>query len=500
MLTFFIVSALFAAVANIAYAVWLLLTERSTYFVVPIAAVFLLLGAGNIANFLYRTAPTHESALFYVRVYSTIGALGIVTLFEGSLMLPLAPHSKWMHLLSIPALAFIGVEWMTNLVQVDVTRTRAGWLLTNPGKLYSAVVLYTYLLAVLALMVVYGFFRAQANQRFKRAAGYFLLGASIFMAASFLYYVIPVTYAIPDPTPLSSVILVLLTAWGFQGLGEPHLVKIALSQTLLEVSPDLVLVTSPEGEILYFNSTVRRYIPEISDADSIHAPPVFGAGFSLDKPEQEITVSDKVFLVESISLTDKWGQPGYLIIGRDITEMKHLMAQLETLSITDPLTGLYNRRYLMMRLEQEVSLAKRYGRNFLVFMLDLDDFKLINDSLGHRAGDQMLRQVAEIMKNQLRDTDVVARYGGDEFAGILITNELQQGEKVLSRILETLRNTSFEWQGHSISGSFSAGLTSFQCSGEDSESLLTIADMALYKAKKSGKGCVKVSCPRDMKL
>ncbi len=499
MLTFFIASALFAAIINIAYAIWLLLTERSTLFVVPVAAVFLLLGAGNLANFLYRTAPTHSDALFYVRMYSTIGSLGILTLFEASLMLPLTPHYKWMHLLSVPLLVFVGIEWATDLVQVEVTKTPVGWELTQPGRMYNAVVLYTYLLAILALMMIYGFFKAQTNPRFKRAAGWFLLGSSFFMVSSFLYYVLPVTYNIPDPTPLSTMLLVLMTAWGFQGLGEPRLVKIALSQTLLEVSPDLVLVTSPEGEILYFNSTVKRYLPGTDSAESIHAPQVFGAGFSLDKPKQEIMVAGKVFLVESISLTDKWGQPGYLVIGRDITEIKHLMAQLETLSITDPLTGLYNRRYLTMRLEQEVSLAKRYNKNFLVFMLDLDDFKLINDSLGHRAGDYMLKQVASIIKNQLRDTDVLARYGGDEFAGILITEDLQQGQKVLSRVLETIKNTDFLWQGHALTGSFSAGLTSFKCSERNSESLLSIADMALYDAKKAGKSCVKVRCPKDLR-
>ena len=100
-------------------------------------------------------------------------------------------------------------------------------------------------------------------------------------------------------------------------------------------------------------------------------PAVLGSEFDPKKHRQEIKVSDRYLLMESVSLTDKWGQPGYLVIGRDVTESKRLMERLENLSVTDPLTGLYNRRQLIARLEEETERAEKLGGDFLVFMVDI---------------------------------------------------------------------------------------------------------------------------------
>jgi len=502
MLILFIVLAFVATVLNIAYGAWLLLVKRSTPLIVSAAFVFILLGMGNLADLLYRTAPTASSAMFYMKVYFTIASVGIILLFEISLALPLTPGSRWMHLLSFPMFILVIVGWSTDLVQMNVERLKVGWELIQPGKLWIMAGSYSFLMAVLSFMMIYTFYKAQTDQRLKRAAKWVVAGGAILVGGSAVYYLpptSPIDYAIPDPAPLLSLIFLFTVVWGLKDLGEPRLVRVALSQTLLDVSPDLIFVASPEREILYFNKAVERYMPQAGNAESVNSPEVFGPEFDPDKPEQELQVSDKIFLVESVSLTDRWGQPGYLIVGRDITETKRLMERLETLSITDPLTGLYNRRYLMMRLEKEVSLAEKSNSNFLVFMVDLDDLKSINDGIGHQAGDYVLKQVASIMKNQLRDTDVVARYGGDEFAGILMIEDLDQGKKVLCRVLRKISNSTFAWHDRPIKVSFSAGLTGFRCSGGTVESLLTIADMALYDAKMSGKGTVKVRCPRNIK-
>ena len=495
---FFTVSAILAVAVSLGYALWLFLTERATRFIAFAITILLFLGIGNLANLMYRTALSRDTAFFYLKVYSTLGTLGVLTLFELAVFLPMY-SPKWIHLLAIPELLFIGMIWETHLIQYGIEKTQVGWLLTKPGSMYVAAVLYTYLLALLALMIFYGFYKTQVNPRLRRSLRWFLLGVALFMSASFVYYVIPITYGMPDPNPIASLLLVLLTAWGFRDLGHSHLVKLALSQTLLDVSPDLVMVTSPEGEILFFNAAVVHHIPDAVKIKDVHSPQIFGPKFSLDKPEQEVTIANRAFLLESTPLKDKWGQPGYLIIGRDITDMKRLMEELEILSITDPLTGLYNRRYLTTRLEREVSLAKRYGRDFLVFMLDLDDFKMVNDSMGHRAGDYVLTQAANIMKSRFRETDVIARYGGDEFAGILMTERLDQGQEILTRILEELKQSDLTWHGHKISASFSVGITSFKCSGRNVESLLAIADSALYEAKRSGKNRAVVHCPGDRK-
>ena len=94
-------------------------------------------------------------------------------------------------------------------------------------------------------------------------------------------------------------------------------------------------------------------------------------------------------------------------------------AEAESNALTDVLTGLPNARYLALRFEEEVSRARRTGRTFQVVMLDLDDFKIVNDTFGHKVGDKMLREMARIIQGQLREYDFLARYAGDEFVAIV---------------------------------------------------------------------------------
>ena len=495
----FVVLASAAAILNLAYGAWMILAKRTVILAVHVAIFFILLGLGNIIAILYRTATTEAGALLALKLYFTGATLGSIAVFEASLMLPLTPAKKWMHLLSLPLILFDIAIWRSGFAGLTVRKSRVGWELVRSSQLWVLASVYVYLLATLALVILYGFYRTQTNPGLKQAAKWFLFGGVVFLTVSLGYYIPPIYYNFPDPIPLSSTLFLLATIWGFRHLGEPALVKVALSQTLLDVSPDLIFVISPDLEILYFNKAVEHYLPLVRSATHLTDRVVFGPDFDPNKRRQEIEVSDRVLLVESISLTDRWGQPGYLVIGRDITETKRLMKQLEDLSITDPLTGLFNRRYLTMKLEQEAARAKELGTDFLVFMVDLDNFKAINDGIGHQAGDEVLKQVASIMKSQFRDTDTVARYGGDEFAGILATDDLEKGKKALHRVLNTVSSTEFSWDGRKIKVSFSAGLTSFRCSGGRLESLLAVADMALYDAKNSGKGAVRVRCPRDVK-
>ncbi len=499
MLAILVALASAAAVLNLAYGAWMILAKRTVSLVVPVAVFFMFLGFGNIVNVLYRTAATEAGALFALKLYFTIASLACIVLFEGVLLLPLTPASKWMHLLSLPLILFDIAMWRPGFTHLSLKKSVMGWELVRADQVWVLASVYVFVLSALVLVILYGFYKAQTNPRLRHAAKWFIFGGVAFLAMSLVYYIPPMYYNFPDPLPLSSTLFLLATVWGFRHLGEPALVKVALSQTLLDVSPDLIFVISPDLEILYFNKSVEHYLPLVRSATHLTDQAAFGPEFSPDNRRQEIEITDRVLLVESISLTDRWGQPGYLVIGRDITETKRLMKQLENLSVTDPLTGLFNRRYLTMKLEQEAARAEEFGTDFLVFMVDLDNFKAINDGIGHQAGDNVLKQVASIMKSQLRDTDTIARYGGDEFAGILATDDLEKGREALRRVLNTVSGAEFSWDGRKIKVGFSAGLTSFRCSGGDLESLLAIADMALYDAKNSGKGAVRVRCPRDVK-
>ncbi len=163
-------------------------------------------------------------------------------------------------------------------------------------------------------------------------------------------------------------------------------------------------------------------------------------------------------------------------------------ARAESNALTDSLTGLPNARRLHVRFEEEVSRARRTGNPFQVIMLDLDDFKLVNDTFGHKLGDRMLREVAGIVHAQLREYDFLARYAGDEFVAIVNDATVQQVEELRERIERTVSDFSINIraQGRARVG-ISVGSAVFGVDGETLDQLLVAADQAMYRAKSTHK-------------
>lgn len=159
---------------------------------------------------------------------------------------------------------------------------------------------------------------------------------------------------------------------------------------------------------------------------------------------------------------------------------------LEKLSITDPVTQVGNHRYFQEQLRKEIERAKRETQNLSLLMIDLDDFKKLNDQYGHPAGDQILAEVAQFLVNSFRLPDTVCRYGGDEFAIILPNTDINQSIEVAERIrknFESLKITKKRWSGLSLS----MGISNFPGSSDSSEGLVYLADQSLYQAKNQGK-------------
>jgi diguanylate cyclase (GGDEF)-like protein/PAS domain S-box-containing protein len=171
----------------------------------------------------------------------------------------------------------------------------------------------------------------------------------------------------------------------------------------------------------------------------------------------------------------------------DITERKKAEETVRHMAYHDPLTGLPNRLLFHDRVEQAIALARRESEELALLFIDLDRFKSINDTLGHDAGDELLREVAERIKGCVRESDTVSRFGGDEF-NLLLTqiHSESDAELVAHKILRALR-WPFVVSGHELHGTGSIGIALFPRDGNDVQSLIKNADTALYRAKDLGR-------------
>lgn len=191
-------------------------------------------------------------------------------------------------------------------------------------------------------------------------------------------------------------------------------------------------------------------------------------------------------------MLDETGIACYVLVVQDVTQRKELEQELKYMALHDPLTKLANRDLFSDRVKHAMMLAKRRKEPLAVLFIDLDNFKLINDSMGHSAGDKLLVRVAERICGAVRESDTAARLGGDEFAVLVeqSSNRLA-GEKVAQQIAEALTRV-FTVDGKEVFIDASIGIAVYENGSEKADELLRNADTAMYMAKSKGKGCYVV--------
>ena len=175
----------------------------------------------------------------------------------------------------------------------------------------------------------------------------------------------------------------------------------------------------------------------------------------------------------------------------EVEERYH--AKLFTFASTDSLTGMYNKRFILNELETQIKIVKRSQRLFSIVMLDIDDFKVINDSYGHLAGDEYLKRIASIISRSLREQDTASRFGGEEFLLLLPETMIEGACKLAERIRQKIEKMELDFQGHSIKSTISAGVTQYGPEISDAESFIRSVDIALYRSKNEGKNRVMIA-------
>lgn len=191
---------------------------------------------------------------------------------------------------------------------------------------------------------------------------------------------------------------------------------------------------------------------------------------------------------------------GAVMVFHDVTQARHLTRQVTWQAIHDSLTGLVNRREFEQRLGQALHSACTYGEAHVLCYLDLDQFKIVNDTCGHNAGDELLRQVTTLLQAQIRKTDTLARLGGDEFGVLLHQCDLDQALRVANLLRETIQSFRFVWSGNTFAIGVSIGVVPIDGQNRSLETLLMAADSACYAAKNNGRNRVHVFQADDQAL
>jgi two-component system, cell cycle response regulator len=186
----------------------------------------------------------------------------------------------------------------------------------------------------------------------------------------------------------------------------------------------------------------------------------------------------------------------YFEAAKPVIEGKLLMEQLRDTSLRDGMTGLYNRRFLEEFIDKVMSQAKREGETYSVMMLDVDYFKMVNDTYGHDVGDKVIVAIAKLLQTSVRDSDLAIRYGGEEFL-IMLHNASDEGvTKIANKIHQEFAAIVFEvGMGETIQKTMSIGISNFPKDADSIWKCIKYADNALYKAKTTGRNKIVLYTP-----
>ena len=306
-----------------------------------------------------------------------------------------------------------------------------------------------------------------------------------------------------DPTPISFLVLAAVLALNFARHSFLDMLP-ATKGRVFENLADAVIMYDHAGRVVEINTAAERLF-RTNRIDAIGKPfaklfhdMVEEDGDHANTKSREVTIPNPhggephVYDARLNKIRDIRGLSiGGAVVFHDITERKRLERRLNHLALTDELTGTSNRRHFIELAQNEFARARRHVRSLVMFMLDLDHFKQINDDYGHEAGDLVLIEVVQGCEESLRAGEALGRIGGEEFAAILPDTDLQSAAIVAERIRNRIENIDVVHNGRSIAVTTSIGMAELSAADGNVQDLLNRADAALYQAKSAGRNCVR---------
>lgn len=373
-------------------------------------------------------------------------------------------------------------------------------IILDAGPVYWANIVYSYLLVLIGMIVLIHRFM-QTTGIYRKQLGVILIGTGFPWLNSVIFISGLSPFPNVDNTPFSFTITGLAFTYALLRYRLLDIIPIA-RHVLIESMSDGVVVLDNHNRLVDFNAAAEQDIglahqPKIGES----ADTTFSAWsdaarrfYTVNDIRTELSIGDppRRFLDLKISpLYDRRSNLiGRLVVWRDITPLKKAQAELQEQAIRDPLTGLYNRRYLNETLERELARAKRGNYPVSLVMIDIDHFKKLNDTFGHTMGDSILQSFAKQLINQTRMEDTAYRFGGEEFLVFLPNVTPKSACEVAERWRRSFEEAHAIHEGEKTNVTISCGIAGFPINGATGEGLVTVADKALYQAKAMGRNRV----------
>jgi diguanylate cyclase (GGDEF)-like protein/PAS domain S-box-containing protein len=438
------------------------------------------IGSLNIGPLFLMLALVQSQKEYFVSGWKRKMVLWLVPM----IILLLVFTNEWHHLI------WSGFRWDS-----DATRNM---LYYDSGFLYWVTPTYAYLLVLLATVILAQ--NAFQSPKIYRRQAWGLVGSTLLPWISNIIWLLKI-----GPFPGQNLTAIFFTITGIimvvnmRSLKLLDLVPIARHQ-LVEIMQDAMIVLDNLNRVVDLNPAAAKIL-DTSQDDAVGQqietvlqrwPDLVKQFLNTDQISTELTFERTGNIqyfdlqISPLLLTQKNSSMGRLISLRNITEYKNLFREVEKMAVTDSLTGLYNRRHFMRMAAREIESALRYRRQTAIMMVDLDGFKKVNDTFGHLVGDQLLQEVAQICQDNSRNSDVPARFGGEEFIFLLPETGFDGAYDAGERLRRAIAQIVIDTPKGNVTITASLGIATLTKEIKDLNILIHQADQALYRAKNTG--------------
>jgi diguanylate cyclase (GGDEF)-like protein len=511
----FAAAYLMASVLSVVVAVLAWRCRRVTYAATGLSVIMIAMTIWSVGDVFLALAQAGWISVGVARIgFTPIIPMGAVTaaglwLTNTALADPLwRPRGRTLALLALApgcALTAALTDHWTGLIsssfRMDPVARQLVW---QTGPLFWPHVLVSYSLVLGSSLILVRAW-SQMGRLHRRQASMMLAGAILPMLANVTGLLGWAPWLPLDLTPVSFAVVGAAALHEMTRKGLLRLAPLARG-LVLDRLRDAVIVMSPEGLMLDVNKAAHKLINDVAPGlpaaltgvpfqALLHTAgasgPLTDGVYRVDLPGGQAVLDVDVEL-----LADERGRlVGQVVVIRDITELDQLRQCLANQAIHDELTGLHNRRYLLSELDRELDLALRGRHDLCVIMLDIDNFKSVNDQYGHGVGDTLLVGIAEALAQRLRAGDVLARQGGEEFVVLLPGASKQQGMERAERLRRACSEVVVQDGDARVNRTISAGVASVRELTDKlgpltTTSVLQQADSALYAAKRAGRNRV----------